>query len=111
MYQLPTDMVFLITVSPDANYQVYGDKVYSNSSARLSTLTTSANVTEDEWPVYFAKMIEYALAMDFAASIRDSSAARAEMAAAYVNASRMARFTDSQQASCRNRYEATHSLM
>jgi len=51
----------------------------------------------DLWPVYFSKMIEYALAMDFAASIRDSSSARGEMAAAYVNASRMARFTDSQQ--------------
>ena len=96
IYQLPTDLLFLITVSPDSNYQVYGDKVYSNSSNALYA-DYIANVTEDEWPVYFAKMIEYALAMDFAASIRDSSAARGEMAAAYVNASRMARFTDSQQ--------------
>lgn len=97
VYQLPTDMVFLITVSPDANYQVYGDKLYSNSSADLYA-DYIYNVAEADWPVYFAKVIEYALAMDFAASIRDSSAARGEMAAAYVNASRMARFTDSQQA-------------
>ena len=96
VYQLPTDLLFLITVSPDSNYQVYGDKVYSNSNQALYA-DYIANTPEDEWPVYFAKMIEYALAMDFAASIRDSSAARGEMAAAYVNASRMARFTDSQQ--------------
>ena len=96
IYQLPTDMLFLITVTPDSNYQIYGDKVYSNSTQALYA-DYIANTPEDEWPVYFAKMIEYALAMDFAASIRDSSAARGEMASAYVNASRMARFTDSQQ--------------
>tara|TARA_Y100000385_G_scaffold78762_1_gene80075 strand:+ start:1468 stop:2028 length:561 start_codon:yes stop_codon:yes gene_type:complete len=96
IYQLPTDLLFLVTVSPDSNYQIYGDKVYSNSDGALFA-DYIANTPEDEWPVYFAKMIEYALAMDFAASIRDSSAARGEMAAAYVNASRMARFTDSQQ--------------
>jgi len=96
IYQLPTDLLFLITVSPDSNYQIYGDKVYSNSDNAMFA-DYIANTPEAEWPVYFAKMIEYALAMDFAASIRDSSAARGEMAAAYVNASRMARFTDSQQ--------------
>ena len=46
-----------------ANYQIYGDKVYSNSSQALYA-DYVANVPEDEWPVYFAKMIEYALAMD-----------------------------------------------
>jgi hypothetical protein len=89
-------LLFLVTVSPDAHYQIYGDKLYSNSTQALYA-DYIYNAPEDEWPVYFAKMIEYALAMDFAASIRDSSAARGEMAAAYVNASRMARLTDSQQ--------------
>lgn len=97
IYQLPTDLLFLITVTPDANYQVYGDKLYSNSSQALYA-DYIYSAPESEWPAHFAKVIEYALAMDFAASIRDSSSARAEMAAAYVNASRMARFTDSQQA-------------
>jgi len=32
IYQLPTDLLFLITVTPDSNYQIYGDKVYSNST-------------------------------------------------------------------------------
>ena len=96
IYQLPTDLLFLVTVSPDSNYQIFGDKVYSNSTDALYA-DYIYNVPEADWPVYFAKMVEYALAMDFAASIRDSSSARGEMAAAYVNASRMARFTDSQQ--------------
>lgn len=97
IYQLPADLLFLITVTPDSNYQVYGDKLYSNSSGELYA-DYIYNAPETEWPVYFCRVIEYALAMDFAASVRDSSAARGEMAAAYVNASRMARFTDSQQA-------------
>lgn len=96
IYQLPTDLLFLITVTPDSSYQLYGDKVYSNSTQALYA-DYIYNAPEAEWPVYFAKMVEYALAMDFAASIRDSASARGEMAGAYVNASRMARFTDSQQ--------------
>lgn len=96
IYQLPTDLLFLINVTPDNQYQIYGDKVYSTTAVELYA-DYIAKVPESEWPVYFSKMIEYALAMDFAASIRDSSSARAEMAAAYVNQSRMARFTDSQQ--------------
>jgi len=96
IYQLPSDLIFLINVTPDNRYAVYGDKVYSSATQALYA-DYIANVPESEWPVYFSKMIEYALAMDFAASIRDSSTARAEMAAAYINQSRMARFTDSQQ--------------
>jgi len=96
IYQLPSDMLFLINVTPDNTYALYGDKLYSQSSQALYA-DYIANVPESEWPVFFSKMIEYALAMDFAASIRDSATARNEMAFAYQNQSRMARYTDSQQ--------------
>lgn len=96
IYQLPTDRLFIIKVYPNQNYQLYGDKLYANTSDALY-VDYIYNVPETEWPVYFSKMIEYALAKDFATSIRDSAAARQEMAAEYVNASRMARFTDSLQ--------------
>ncbi len=49
------------------------------------------------FPVHFAKMIEYALARDFAMSIRDNATTKQIMAEEYINASRMARYTDSQQ--------------
>jgi hypothetical protein len=70
--------------------------VYANASGPLYC-DYIANVSEDEWPVYFAKMVEYALAMDFAPSIRDSAASGEVNAGKYTNASRMARYTDSQQ--------------
>lgn len=96
IYQLPTDLLTLIKLNPNTSYQVYGSKVYSNLTQALYC-DYVANVSEANWPIYFSKMIEYALAKDFATSIRDSSSSRAEMSNEYVIASRMARFTDSQQ--------------
>ena len=96
IYQLPTDMLSLIKLSPSIPYQILGDKVYCNYSGPLYC-DYIANADEGEWPAYFAKMIEYALAMDFAPSIRDSATSMQLLANQYLNASRMARFTDSQQ--------------
>lgn len=96
IYQLPTDLLTLIKLNPNTGYQIYGDKVYTNLTETLHC-DYIRNVAESEWPVYFSKMIEYALARDFASSIRDSAASADRMAAEYLNASRMARFTDSQQ--------------
>ena len=93
---MPSDLIVLIKLNPNSSYQIYGDKVYSNLSSTLHCDYTS-NVLESEWPVYFSKMIEYALAMDFAPAIQDNASSADRMAAQYINASRMARFTDSQQ--------------
>ena len=96
IYQLPTDMIFLIKLYPNVGYQILGDKVYTNYGQALYC-DYIYDAPESEWPYYFAKMIEYALARDFSTSIRDSSSLRQEMAAEYENASRMARYTDAQQ--------------
>ena len=96
IYQLPSDLLVLIKLNPRSDYNIYGNKVYTNLSQAL-WIDYIKNVAESEWPVHFSKMIEYALAKDFATSIRDSSASRIEMSNEYVIASRMARYTDSQQ--------------
>ena len=95
-YQLPTDMIALVKLNPSLDYQIFGDKVYINFSQAMYC-DYIADVAESEWPVYFSKMIEYALARDFASSIRDSAASADRMGQEYVNASRMARYTDSMQ--------------
>jgi hypothetical protein len=95
-YQLPSNLLTLIKLNPSVPYQIYGDRVYCNYSGDLFC-DYIYNVSEADWPVYFSKMIEYALAMDFAPSIRDSAASMETLSAAYVNASRMARYTDAQQ--------------
>jgi len=96
IFQLPSDNLMLIKVYPNNHYRLIGDKLYTNSPGPLYA-DYVYNVPESEWPPYFAKMVEYALAKDFATSVRDSSASRQEMSAEYLNASRMARYTDSQQ--------------
>lgn len=95
-YELPTDLITLIKLYPSIKYQVYGSQVYCNYNQALYC-DYIYSVPEAQWPPYFSKMIEYALARDFSTSLRDSSASRGEMAAEYEIASRMARYTDSQQ--------------
>lgn len=96
IYQLPTDMLHLIKLNPNINYQIYGDKVYCNYEQKL-VADYIYEAPESEWPEYFSQMIVYALALDFAAAIRDSNSAQANLSVQYENASRMARYTDSQQ--------------
>jgi hypothetical protein len=95
-YQLPSDMLSLITLYPSINYQLYGKQIYCNYNQILHA-DYIWKVPEDNWPPYFSKMIEYALAKDFASSIRDSATSKQAMAEEYLMASRMARYTDSQQ--------------
>lgn len=96
IYQLPSDLITFIRIRPNVNYQIYGDKVYTNTAGALYC-DYIYGAPESEWPEYFAQTIVYALALDFSTSIRDSSSIAGEMAARYENASRMARYTDSQQ--------------
>ena len=96
IYQLPTDLLVLIKIKPRANYQILGSKVYTNLTQALYC-DYIKDVAETEWPEYFNAVIKYALAKDFAPSIRDSSASRQEMREEYLEAARLARFTDSQQ--------------
>lgn len=95
-YTLPADMLALIKIDPSVPYQIINNKVYCNYSDALFC-DYIRKPSEADWPAYFAKMIEYALGMDFAPSIRDSASSMELLSNQYLNASRMARFTDSQQ--------------
>lgn len=96
IYQLPTDLITLIKIEPNINYEVYGDKIYCNYNQSMwcDYIYTAA---ESEWPHYFASVMKYALALEFAPSIRDSTSSQANIAAQYEDAARRARLADSQQ--------------
>lgn len=96
IYQLPTDLISLIKIEPRINYQIYGDKLHCNATQAIYA-DYIYEAAESEWPFYFTKMVEYALALDFATSIRDSSTIQQSMAALYEAAARNARYQDSQQ--------------
>ena len=96
IYQLPSDMLLLIKVNPMTRYRIYGDKLYCNLSSTLHC-DYIYNAPESEWPQYFSKLIQYALAKDFATSIRDSSTVAQLMSNEYLNASADAMSRDAQQ--------------
>lgn len=96
IYQLPSDLIALIKLNPSVKYQIYGSLVYTNLTQALYC-DYIANVGEEEWPVYFDEMIEYALARKFARSITTSKSIMEDNVKEYLNASSMARYTDSMQ--------------
>lgn len=96
IYQLPTDLLVFIKLRPRVNYQIYGDKIYTNLSQEL-TCDYVRNVAESEWPEYFNYLIMIALAQSFAPAIRDDKTMKAILKEDYKDAMRDARSTDAQQ--------------
>jgi hypothetical protein len=103
-YALPSDLIQFIKVNPPVNYQILASTIDGATASYVQTDYNGdlfcdyiCNITEASFPAYFEKVVEYALAKDFALAIRDSATVKEAMAAEYENASRMARYTDSQQ--------------
>lgn len=93
-YQLPSDMVMLITTYPSSTYSVYGDKLYSDSDK--VEIDYIYLVSETAFPAYFIKCFEYYLAMQFAVPIMDDLNKIDVMSRLYEKESRIARYADSQ---------------
>lgn len=96
IYQLPTDKITLIKIRPSFNYQIYGDKLYTNTNQAIYC-DYIYEAPESEWPEYFSQMIIYALAVDFAQSIRDSSSIQQNVMIQYRSQQANAMFVDSQE--------------
>ncbi len=92
-YQLPTDN---ITVEKEQNltdYEIYGDKLYSNSPEVF--IDYRYRVDETLLPSYFVKTLEFFLAAQFAIPITDNSQRAQTMEGLYERSLRRAKFTDS----------------
>ena len=72
-HQLPSDLLMLhaLTVNDIVfEYQVYGDKVFSNASSNEVVIADyTFRALEIGWPSYFTIAVEYAMAAVFAGSI------------------------------------------
>jgi hypothetical protein len=95
VYQLPTDFITLYRFHPIGDYEVYGDKIYTNLTN--VTIDYTAKVQEAGWPGYFQAMMQYALAKDFAVSIRENTEMASYMTKMYLGAAQKARAYDSKQ--------------
>jgi len=104
-HQLPNDtlMVHSVTVNDNLiNYQIYGDKIFSDTTTNDSLIVDyTFRAEEENWPSYFVIAVEYALANIFATSIaRDASLAQLMQASATQTMAK-ARSLDSQQQTTR----------
>lgn len=66
-FQLPTDLVTLYRVDPRANYQIFGDLLYTNQTELAADYSFKPEATE--LPIYFVQAMQYKLAADFAIAI------------------------------------------
>lgn len=93
-FQLPTDIVTLITTYPVSTYRILGDKLYSDQ--QTVEIDYIYKVTEDKFPSYFVKAFEFFLASQFAIPITEDLNKADIMQRFYEMESRKARYADSQ---------------
>jgi len=96
-YQLPTDMLSIITVRPlQTPYSVVGRFIYSNqSSLDIDYIYRPDDV---DLPAYFTKALEYKLASDFALAITNNNSLNQTYEAKAQNEFAHARSIDSRNA-------------
>ena len=94
-YQLPTDLVNLIKAEDGDNYEIYGDKLYSNlSSVSIDYIYA---VPETLLPDYFVLTLQYLLAASFAIPITDNATKAKTYADLYNEQFKIAKNIDSTQ--------------
>jgi hypothetical protein len=104
-YQIPQDnlMVHAVTVNDNLiEYQIYGDKIYSNTSENDEVIADySFRASELDFPSYFTLAVQFSLSVILATSIaRDASLAQL-MTVRADGAMAKARSLDSQQQTTR----------
>lgn len=71
IYQLPSDVVTVIGTFRSTDYEIYGDKLYSNTLDLEFEYVQK--VDETLLPVYFRKTLEFLLAAQFAVPLTDNT--------------------------------------
>ena len=92
-FQLPTDFIMLIKVQDQSNYEIYGDKLYSNSITAY--IDYIYRVDESLFPPWFTKALEFFLAAQYAVPVTGNSTRMQEYNAMYEMQMRRARNIDS----------------
>lgn len=94
-YQLPTDLVMVIKGESSDNYEIYGDKLYSNLPS--VSIDYVYRVDETLLPPYFTLMLKYLLAASFAIPVTDNATKATTYADLYTDQFRIAKNIDSSQ--------------
>lgn len=94
-YQLPSNLLTVIKTENMEDYEMYGDKIYSNSPSL--SIDYIYRVDETLLPPYFEKTLEFLLAAQFAVPITDNTQRGALYETLYEKQLRRAKNIDSSQ--------------
>lgn len=94
-FQLPTDLLYLTKTSSTTNYELYEDKLFSNSTDE--EIDYIYKVSSDKLPAYYIKALEFYLAMQFAIPITGDLNKMDAMSKMYDKQLRLAKYADSTQ--------------
>lgn len=93
-YQLPAEMLLPIGVYPQAPYEIYGDKIFSNHSSVELDYQFKPDV--DALPAYFSVLLTYALARDMVKPLTESDQGVQVFEGKYIRQRDRALFADAQ---------------
>jgi hypothetical protein len=94
VHQLPSDALLIFRVYPRTNYEIYGDRVYSNLQEIEVDYLFKPNV--EKLPAYFAKLLAYALAREMARPTSESDTTVQDFSDRYNFQLQSAMFSDAQ---------------
>ena len=94
-FQLPIDIIYLTQLVESADYEIYGDKLYTNSPT--ATIDYTYNVAPDKLPAYYIKALEFLLASQFAVPVTGDIDKAKLYHTMYLDQLRKAKFADSTQ--------------
>ena len=95
-FQLPSDLLLMITTYPASTYRILGNKLYSNS--QKVEIDYIYKIDEANFPHYFVKAFEYYLAMQLAIPVTEDLNKAQLMEQMYNKEVRKARYADGQSA-------------
>lgn len=95
-FQLPTDIVMLITTYPVSTYRILGDKLYSDF--QTAEIDYIYKIPENQFPSYFIKAFEFYLARDLCIPVTEDLNKMQAMHDIYEKEARKAKYADSQSA-------------
>jgi hypothetical protein len=93
-YQLPSDCLLLRHVYPRSQYEVFGDRLYSDATSVEIDYQFKPDITSV--PAYFSMLMVYALARDMVKPITESDTGVKTFAAKYVMQRDRAMYADAQ---------------
>ena len=93
-YQMPSDLLLLYRVHPRQNYEIFEDKIYSDSASLSVDYLFRA--PESLFPAYFQLACEYKLASEFALIVTSNRSLSEVYEVKYLDQMKRARFADAQ---------------